>query len=99
MPPKLVNDEGDVMVLRPLSHVAEADCDRFARDVGFPIIPCDLCGTQEGLQRAQVKAMLDTWEKNNPGRRSVMFKAIRNVEPSHLLDGRLFDFMGLGTSD
>jgi tRNA 2-thiocytidine biosynthesis protein TtcA len=99
MPPKLVNDEGDVMVLRPLSHVAEADCDRFARDVGFPIIPCDLCGTQEGLQRAQVKAMLDTWEKNHPGRRSVMFKAIRNVEPSHLLDGRLFDFMGLGTSD
>ena len=96
MPPKLVNDEGDLTVLRPLSHVAEADCDRFARAMGFPIIPCDLCGSQEGLQRAQIKAMLDGWEKNAPGRRAVMFKALRNVNPSHLADGNLFDFAGLG---
>ncbi|MEM7212810.1 MAG: tRNA 2-thiocytidine(32) synthetase TtcA, partial [Pseudomonadota bacterium] len=95
MPPKLVNEEGDLTVLRPLSHVAEADCDRFARAMGFPIIPCDLCGSQEGLQRAQIKAMLDQWEKNAPGRRSVMFKALRNVRPSHLVDGQLFDFAGL----
>lgn len=95
MPPKLVNDEGDLTVLRPLAHVAEADCDRFARAMEFPIIPCDLCGSQEGLQRAQVKAMLDQWESNAPGRRSVMFKALRNVQPSHLVDRDLFDFMGL----
>lgn len=95
MPPKLVNEEGDLTVLRPLSHVAEADCEKFARAMGFPIIPCDLCGSQEGLQRAQIKAMLDQWEKNAPGRRAVMFKALRNVRPSHLVDGQLFDFAGL----
>ena len=95
MPPKLVNEEGDLTVLRPLSHVAEADCEKFARAMGFPIIPCDLCGSQEGLQRAQIKAMLDQWEKNAPGRRAVMFKALRNVRPSHLVDGHLFDFAGL----
>ncbi|MEM9062265.1 MAG: tRNA 2-thiocytidine(32) synthetase TtcA [Pseudomonadota bacterium] len=95
MPPKLVNEDGDLMVLRPLSHVAEADCEKFARAMGFPIIPCDLCGSQEGLQRAQVKAMLDQWEQNAPGRRAVMFKALRNVRPSHLSDGQIFDFLGL----
>lgn len=95
MAPKLVNEDGDLTVLRPLAHVAEADCDRFARAMGFPIIPCDLCGSQEGLQRAQIKAMLDGWEKNSPGRRAVMFKALRNVRPSHLVDGELFDFAGL----
>ena len=95
MPPKLVNEDGDLTVLRPLAHVAEADCDRFARAMDFPIIPCDLCGSQAGLQRAQIKAMLDQWEKNSPGRRAVMFKALRNVRPSHLVDGRLFDFAGL----
>ena len=95
MPPKLVNEDGDLMVLRPLAHVAEADCDRFARAMQFPIIPCDLCGSQEGLQRAQIKATLDQWEKNSPGRRAAMFKALRNVRPSHLVDGGLFDFVGL----
>jgi tRNA 2-thiocytidine biosynthesis protein TtcA len=95
MPPRLVNEEGDLEVLRPLAFVAEADCDRFARAMGFPIIPCDLCGSQEGLQRAQVKAMLDEWERRNPGRREVMFKAITNVRPSHLADPALFDFAGL----
>ena len=103
MPPKLLNDEGDLTLLRPLAHMSEADCDRFARAVGFPIIPCDLCGSQDGLQRAQIKALLDQWEKNAPGRRSIMFKALRNVQPSHLVDTDLFDFSGLfptlGTSD
>ncbi|MDT8343329.1 MAG: tRNA 2-thiocytidine(32) synthetase TtcA [Thermohalobaculum sp.] len=95
MPPKLVNEEGNLLVLRPLAHVAEADCDRFARAMGFPIIPCDLCGSQEGLQRAQVKAMLDEWERRTPGRRQVMFRALTNVRPSHLADPGLFDFAGL----
>ena len=95
MPPKLLNDEGDLTLLRPLAHMSEADCDRFARAVGFPIIPCDLCGSQDGLQRAQIKALLDQWEKNAPGRRSIMFKALRNVQPSHLVDTGLFDFSGL----
>lgn len=95
MPPKLVNDEGDLLLLRPLAQVAEVDCDQFARAMAFPIIPCDLCGSQEGLQRAQIKAMLDQWEKNSPGRRATMFKAITNVNPSHLADRSLFDFAGL----
>lgn len=95
MPPKLVNDEGDLMVLRPLSLVTEADCDRFASAMQFPIIPCDLCGSQEGLQRAQIKALLDQWERNSPGRRGVMFKAMTNVNLSHLADDEAFDFARL----
>jgi len=95
MPPKLVNEDGDLMVLRPLALVAEDDCDRFARAMNYPIIPCDLCGSQEGLQRAQVKKLLDEWEKRAPGRRNVMFKALMNVRPSHLVDPQIFDFMGL----
>jgi tRNA 2-thiocytidine biosynthesis protein TtcA len=95
MPPKLVNEDGDLFVLRPLAHVAEADCDRFARAMGYPIIPCDLCGSQEGLQRVQVKAMIDGWEKTHPGRRQVLFRALTNARPSHLLDVRLWDFAGL----
>jgi tRNA 2-thiocytidine biosynthesis protein TtcA len=95
MPPKLVNEDGDLMVLRPLAFVAEADCDRFARAMGYPIIPCDLCGSQEGLQRAQVKKLLDDWEARSPGRRQVMFRALMNVRPSHLPDPQLFDFAGL----
>ena len=98
MPPKLVNDEGDLMVLRPLAYVSEADCARFAKAMRFPIIPCDLCGSQEGLQRAQVKALLDEWEARNPGRRQVMFKALTNANPSHLLDSGLFDFAVLRPS-
>jgi len=95
MPPKLLNDDGDLVVLRPLAHVAEADCDRFTRAMGYPVIPCDLCGSQEGLQRMQVKALLDGWEKASPGRRQVMFRALTNARPSHLLDPALFDFPGL----
>jgi tRNA 2-thiocytidine biosynthesis protein TtcA len=95
MPPKLVNEEGDLFVLRPLSHVAEDDCERFARAMNYPIIPCDLCGSQDGLQRQQVKQILDGWERNSPGRRQVMFRALMNARPSHLLDPALFDFVGL----
>ena len=95
MPPKLLNEEGDLTVLRPLAHVAEADCAAFARGMRFPIIPCDLCGSQENLQRAQIKRMLDEWERRSPGRRQVMFRALTNVRPSHLADPALFDFAGL----
>ncbi|MFV0512662.1 MAG: tRNA 2-thiocytidine(32) synthetase TtcA [Jhaorihella sp.] len=95
MPPKLVNEEGDLFVLRPLAHVAETDCEKFARDMNYPIIPCDLCGSQDGLQRQQVKAILDGWERNSPGRRQVMFRALMNARPSHLLDPKLWDFAGL----
>jgi tRNA 2-thiocytidine biosynthesis protein TtcA len=95
MPPKLVNEEGDLFVLRPLAHVAEEDCAKFAKAMNYPIIPCDLCGSQEGLQRMQVKAILDGWEKNAPGRRQVMFRALMNARPSHLLDPNLWDFAGL----
>ncbi|MFT3974384.1 MAG: tRNA 2-thiocytidine(32) synthetase TtcA [Amaricoccus sp.] len=95
MPPKLLNDEGDVYVMRPLAHVAEADCDRFARAMGYPIIPCDLCGSQDGLQRAQIKRMVDEWEARSPGRRQIIFRALTQVNPSHLLDPALFDFRGL----
>ena len=99
MPPKLVNEEGDLTVLRPLAHVAEADCAAFAKGMAFPIIPCDLCGSQENLQRAQVKRMLDDWERRSPGRRQVMFRALTNVRPSHLADPALFDFAGLAPGD
>jgi len=95
MPPKLVNEEGDLFVYRPLAFVAEEDCDRFARAMNYPIIPCDLCGSQDGLQRMQVKALLNEWEKRTPGRRNKMFRALLNVRPSHMPDPELFDFLGL----
>ena len=95
MPPKLLNEEGDLNVLRPLAFVAEADCERFARAMNYPVIPCDLCGSQEGLQRMQVKKLLDEWETRSPGRRQVMFRALTNVRPSHLPDPNLFDFTAL----
>ena len=95
MPPKLVNEEGDLFLYRPLAFVAEADCARFAKAMNFPIIPCDLCGSQDGLQRQQVKQILDGWEARSPGRRQVMFRALMNTRPSHLLDPALFDFAGL----
>ncbi len=95
MPPKLLNDEGDVMVLRPLSFCAEADLAKFAAAMRFPIIPCNLCGSQDGLQRNLMKAMLDDIEKKMPGRKDTMIRALANVRPSHLLDRNLFDFAGL----
>lgn len=95
MPPKLLNDEGDVMVLRPLAYAAESDLARFADAMRFPIIPCDLCGSQEGLQRNAMKAMLEEIERRMPGRKDTMIRALGNVRPSHLLDRKLFDFGAL----
>ena len=95
MPPKLRSKDGRHLVIRPLAFVKEADLARYAELRGFPIIPCDLCGSQDGLQRQQVKQILDGWEKNSPGRRQVMFRALMNIRPSHMLDPKLFDFAGL----
>ncbi|SMQ66361.1 tRNA 2-thiocytidine biosynthesis protein TtcA [Devosia lucknowensis] len=96
MPPKLVNDEGDLEVLRPLIYCAEEDLQRFSDAMAFPIIPCDLCGSQDGLQRNVTKAMLNDMEKAMPGRKDVMIRALGNINPSHMLDPRLFDFAALG---
>ncbi|WP_435256554.1 tRNA 2-thiocytidine(32) synthetase TtcA [Thioclava sp. FR2] len=95
MPPRLLNEDGDLFVARPLAFVSEADCEKFARSMNYPIIPCDLCGSQEGLQRAQVKKLLDEWETRTPGRRQVMFRSLKNVRPSHLADPGIFDFASL----
>ena len=83
MPAKLINDEGDVEVLRPLIYCAEDDLQRFADAMAFPIIPCDLCGSQEGLERNAMKAMLDDIERRMPGRKDVMIRALGNIRPSH----------------
>jgi tRNA 2-thiocytidine biosynthesis protein TtcA len=98
MPPKLLNDDGDLTVLRPLSACAEDDLARFAEAMDFPIIPCDLCGSQDGLQRNAMKAMLADIEQRMPGRKDVMLRALANVRASHLLDPALFDFAGLTPS-
>ncbi|MER0239894.1 tRNA 2-thiocytidine(32) synthetase TtcA [Fulvimarina sp. MAC8] len=98
MPAKLLNDEGDLLVLRPLINSAEEDLTRFAEAMAFPIIPCDLCGSQDGLQRNVTKAMLNDLETRFPGRKAVMMRALANARPSHLLDPSLFDFAGLGPS-
>ncbi len=95
MPPRLVNDEGTVEVLRPLIYCAEPDLAKFAEHMAFPIIPCDLCGSQDGLERNAMKAMLDDIERRMPGRKDIMIRALGNVRPSHLLDPKLFDFAGL----
>ncbi len=95
MPPKLVNDEGDMAVVRPLAYCAEEDLAKFADTMEFPIIPCDLCGSQDGLQRNAMKAMLGDIEKRMPGRKDTMIRALSNVRPSHLLDRKLFDFESL----
>lgn len=95
MPPKLLNDEGDLMVLRPLAYCAEDDLAKFSAGLEFPIIPCDLCGSQDGLQRNAMKAMLADIEARMPGRKETMLKALANVRPSHLMDTALFDFTRL----
>jgi tRNA 2-thiocytidine biosynthesis protein TtcA len=95
MPPKLVSDDGRHMVIRPLAYVKEADLARYADLKRFPIIPCNLCGSQENLKRQEVKRMLAEWEKRFPGRVENTFNALARVVPSHLMDGRLFDFAGL----
>ncbi|MFN0302360.1 MAG: tRNA 2-thiocytidine(32) synthetase TtcA [Burkholderiales bacterium] len=95
MPPKLVSDDGRHVVIRPLAYVKEADLERYAIEQAFPIIPCDLCGSQDQLQRKQVKAMLRDWEKRFPGRVESIFRSMQNVRGSHLLDRTLFDFANL----
>jgi tRNA 2-thiocytidine biosynthesis protein TtcA len=95
MPPKLVSDDGRHVVIRPLAYCEEKDLEKWAEIQQFPIIPCDLCGSQENLQRQQVKQMLNDWEKKFPGRIESMFQALGNVAPSHLLDPKLFDFQHL----
>ena len=102
MPPKLVSDDGKHVVIRPLAYVEEQDLEAYAMLRQFPIIPCDLCGSQEQLQRKQVKAMLRDWERKHPGRLESIFGALTNVAPSHLLDRTLFDFANieaLGAAD
>jgi len=95
MPPKLLNDDGDVMVLRPMAYCAEEDLARFAEAMAFPIIPCDLCGSQDGLQRNAMKLMIGDIERRMPGRKDSMIRALSNTRPSHLLDRSLFDFSAL----
>ena len=92
MPPKLVSDDGRNVVIRPLAYVAERDLERWAEHRQFPIIPCTLCGSQDNLQRVQVKAMIHAWEKQYPGRIDNMLTAMGNVVPSHLMDRRLHPF-------
>ena len=95
MSPKLLNEKGDVFVYRPFGHVAEADCKKFTRDMRYPIIPCDLCGPQHGLQQQQVKQILDGWEANSPSRQQAMFRALMNARPSYLLGTKLLISQGL----
>jgi len=95
MPPKLVSDDGKHIVIRPLAYVAEKDLVRWAEHRQFPIIPCTLCGSQENLQRKQVGAMIREWDKKYPGRVENMFNALKNIVPSHLLDGEKYNFKGL----
>lgn len=95
MPPKLQSDDGKHIVIRPLAYVKEADMMRYAEIKQFPIIPCDLCGSQENLQRKQIKAMLREWEKKFPGRVDSIFSALSTVTPSHLMDRNLFGFADL----
>ena len=102
MPPKLVSDDGRNIVIRPLAYCRESDLEAWAAVRDFPIIPCNLCGSQPNLQRQQVKQMLNDWDKRFPGRIETMFRSLGNVVPSHLLDARLFDFANLaatGTPD
>ncbi len=99
MPPKLVTDKGDHIVIRPLAYCAEKDIARFARGMEFPIIPCNLCGSQENMQRKNIKEMLSIWEQQYPGRSQTIFTAMQNIAPSHLLDGGLFDFKNIKLGD
>ncbi|MEJ2480675.1 MAG: tRNA 2-thiocytidine(32) synthetase TtcA [Acidihalobacter sp.] len=95
MPPKLVSDDGRNVVIRPLAYCKEADIKAYAAAKDFPIIPCNLCGSQPNLQRQEMKALLQDWDRRFPGRLESMFRALGNAAPSHLLDHKLFDFPGL----
>ena len=95
MPPKLRSDDGRNIVIRPLAYCAESDLAEYAEVCGFPIMPCNLCGSQENLERKAIKAMLGEWERKQPGRVESIFRAISNVVPSNLADTKLFDFAAL----
>ncbi|SFN02253.1 tRNA 2-thiocytidine(32) synthetase TtcA [Dokdonella immobilis] len=97
MPPKLRSDDGRNVVIRPLAYCSEADIAAYSDLRGFPILPCNLCGSQDTLQRKAVKAMLAAWERETPGRSEAIFRALTRVDPSQLADPRLFDFGALGT--
>jgi len=97
MPPKLLTDDGAHVLIRPLSYCAERDIERFATQMKYPIIPCNLCGSQENLQRQNIKAMLANWEKDYPERNNNIFHALQNIVPSQLADTKLFDFENLQT--
>ena len=97
MPPKLVSDDGQHIVIRPLTYCKESDLEEYAKLRQFPIIPCNLCGSQDNLQRQVVKNMLQEWEKKFPGRVETMFASLQRTSPSHLLDPHRFDFANLKT--
>ncbi len=99
MPPKLRSDDGRNIVIRPLAYCREKDIARYARLREFPIIPCNLCGSQEDLQRQNIKMMLQAWDKQSPGRLENMFRALQNVVPSHLADIQLYDFNRMESSE
>lgn len=98
MPPKLRSDDGKHIVIRPLAYVPEKLLERYAVDMNFPIIPCDLCGSQPNLQRQVMKEMLRDWEKKYPGRVENLFRSMHHIVPSHLMDGEAFDFQNLEIS-
>lgn len=98
MPPKLRSDDGKHIVIRPLAYVPEKLLERYAADMSFPIIPCDLCGSQPNLQRQVMKEMLRDWEKKHPGRVENLFRSMHHIVPSHLMDGEAFDFKNLDIS-
>ena len=98
MPPKLRSDDGKHIVIRPMAYVPEKLLERYAADMNFPIIPCDLCGSQPNLQRQTMKQMLRDWEKQYPGRVENLFRSMHHIVPSHLMDGEAFDFQNLEIS-
>ncbi|MGL6341636.1 MAG: tRNA 2-thiocytidine(32) synthetase TtcA, partial [Waterburya sp.] len=95
MPPKLLSDDQKNIIIRPLAYCSEREIIRYANTREFPIIPCNLCGSQENLQRAKIKEMLQTWDREFPGRIESIFNSIQNASPSQLADTKLFDFAGL----
>jgi tRNA 2-thiocytidine biosynthesis protein TtcA len=97
MPPKLLSDDGENVVIRPLAYCSEQDIARYAEQRQFPLIPCNLCGSQTNLQRQAIKEMLAHWQRRHPGRIENIFRAIANVSPSQLADRELFDFVNLGS--
>ena len=99
MPPKLLTDDGAHVVIRPLAYCSESDIARFARGMEFPIIPCNLCGSQNNLQRQKIREMMADWDQRFPGRTESVFSALQNIVPSHLADMQLFDFKGLHVGD